>query len=112
VIHADLASRNVLIAQDNSIRITDFGLSRRLYEYANYVKASQEPLPWRWMAIESLASLNFSSQSDVWAFGVTLWEIYSLGNIPFPGLSWDVSFVTRLEQGLRMSAPKYATAKL
>jgi len=109
VIHGDLATRNVLIASDDTVRITDFGLSRRLYEYTQYIKTSQEPLPWRWMAIESLTLLQFSSQSDVWSYGVTIWEIYSMGDVPYPGLSWDVNFVEKLKEGLRMSAPKFAT---
>jgi len=108
VIHGDLATRNVLVATDYSIRISDFGLSRRLYEYTKYVKKSQEPMPWRWMAYESIHTMNFSTQSDVWSYGVTIWEIFSMGGIPFSGLSWDVTFAQKLRDGLRMPQPKYA----
>jgi len=79
-----------------------------MYDYVHYIKANQEPLPWRWMSLETLRSLNFSSQSDVWSFGVTLWEIYSMGDIPYPGLSWDINFPQKLEQGLRLPLPKHA----
>jgi len=108
-VHADLAARNILLTTEGVAKISDFGLSRRLYEYTQYVKASQEPLPWRWMAFESLKNLSFSTQSDVWAYGITLWEIFTLGDLPYPGLSWNVDFVTELERGLRMNIPKYAS---
>lgn len=63
------------------------------------------PLPWRWMAIESLKELAFSTKSDVWSYGILLWEIFSLGEIPYPGLSWSQEFITQLENGLRLTKP-------
>lgn len=105
IIHADLATRNVLLTSDKTAKISDFGLSRKLYNYSQYVKKSKEPLPWRWMAPESLQQMEFTEKTDVWAFGVTLWEIYSFGNTPYPELSWDKNFVARLLDGFRLSEP-------
>lgn len=75
--------------------------------YKTYVKSHQEPLPWKWMAPESINYLHFNQKTDVWAFGITLWEIYSLGVSPYPGISWDVNFVKLLEQGFRLSRPEF-----
>ncbi len=107
VVHADLATRNVLISLRREAKICDFGLSRRLYNYGQYVKSQQEPLPWKWMAPEALRLNTFDEKTDVWAYGVTLWEIYSLGCIPFSGISWDANFAAMLEGGLRMPKPQY-----
>jgi len=60
------------------------------------------------MAIEALSDMKFSSKSDVWAFGVVLWEIFSLGEIPYPGTGWTMDFVDKLRHGLRMTCPAYA----
>lgn len=106
VIHGDLATRNILLTLEKTAKISDFGLSRRLYNYTQYVKKQEEPLPWRWMAPESLSRMEFTEKTDVWAFGVTLWEIYSLGDMPFQGLVWSVDFVQMLEDGLRLAIPK------
>lgn len=107
VVHADLATRNVLLTSDKIAKVSDFGLSRKLYDYSQYVKKHQEPLPWRWLSPESLLRLEFNEKTDVWAFGVTLWEIYSVGNIPYPGLSWNAEFVSSLGAGLRLQRPKF-----
>jgi len=112
VIHGDLAARNILLDEKRIVKITDFGLSRQLYDYNDYIKKQQEPLPWRWMALESLKYMTFSVHSDVWSFGVTLWEIFSLGEIPYPGCAWTLDFVDDLEEGLRMGKPKYAAPEM
>lgn len=65
-------------------------------------------MPWRWMAPEALCKMEFCEKTDVWAFGVTLWEIYSLADKPFPGHFLSTDFLKLLEIGFRMSAPRYS----
>ncbi|XP_035702908.1 uncharacterized protein LOC118434171 isoform X2 [Folsomia candida] len=111
VVHADLAARNILINAHGISKITDFGLSFGYrMNYAQYVKKHEEPLlvPWRWMSEECLRSLTFSTHSDVWAYGIVLWELFSLGDVPYSGQSWDIAFVDELANGLRMSKPAYS----
>ncbi|OXA61232.1 vascular endothelial growth factor receptor 2 [Folsomia candida] len=112
VIHGDLAARNILLSEDGTAKITDFGLARQMYDYANYVKRNQEPLPWRWMSIEGLKYLSFSPMSDVWSYGVLLWELFTCGDVPYPGESWTTQFVEKLIQGLRLTRPKYSNKQL
>ena len=76
-IHRDLAARNCLIGDDNLIKLADFGMSRSLYESHYYIIRGQAVLPVRWMATECFYG-KFSAKTDVWAFGVTMWEIFML----------------------------------
>ena len=73
---------------------------------------SKAPLPFRWMSIEALKDKNFSISSDIWSFGVVLFEIFSLAETPFAGFQWDHEFVARLESGYRMKSPAYANSEL
>lgn len=77
--HRDLACRNVLVGQDKVLKITDFGLSRSVTdENPAYVRTSNRNLPMKWMALESIRDRQFTVASDVWMYGVTLWEIATL----------------------------------
>ena len=108
-----LQARNVLLGSDLVAKITDFGLSKRLYTDVNYTRKTKVPLPWRWMAIESLTHNIFSTQSDVWMYGVTIWEIFSLGKLPFGEYTWDADELARkLGKGFRLPCPDYATSEM
>ncbi|CAG7828181.1 unnamed protein product [Allacma fusca] len=109
VIHGDLATRNVLVFKNYVVKITDFGLSRNLYTYAAYTQKNQVPLPWAWMALESLRSMTFSSETDIWSFGVTVWEIYSMGQTPYAGTAWTADFANQVEAGQRLTRPTLAS---
>ena len=79
MVHRDLACRNILIGEGKSLRITDFGMSRMVSMDDVYVKTTKGRLPLKWMAIESIIDREFTSASDVWSFGIVLWEIATLG---------------------------------
>uniref|UniRef100_T1KQW4 receptor protein-tyrosine kinase n=2 Tax=Tetranychus urticae TaxID=32264 RepID=T1KQW4_TETUR len=105
LIHRDLAARNVLVAEKGVVKICDFGLAKNIQQDDNYVKKGDAPLPIKWMAIESIGDRIFTIKSDVWSFGVLLWEIFTLGKSPYPGIPADQHFYEQLVKGYRMEQP-------
>uniref|UniRef100_T1J416 receptor protein-tyrosine kinase n=1 Tax=Strigamia maritima TaxID=126957 RepID=T1J416_STRMM len=112
LVHRDLAARNILLNEDYIIKICDFGLAKDLYKYTVYKKKGNGPLPVKWMAIESIRDRIFSTQSDVWSFGIVLWELFTLGGNPYPGIEVDEDFFQKLVNGYRLSKPDFASADI
>ena len=108
ILHGDLAARNILLGENNIVKICDFGLAKALQKSDNYRKSGNPLLPVKWLAIESITDRLFSTYSDVWAYGVLLWEIFSLARTPYPELDADEKFRRLLEDGYRMEKPEYA----
>ncbi|XP_059619211.1 uncharacterized protein LOC132263457 [Phlebotomus argentipes] len=105
LVHRDLAARNVLLAEGKVCKISDFGLTRDVYQDDAYLKRSKDRVPVKWMAPESLADHVYTTRSDVWAFGVLAWELITLGASPYPGVP-PQNLYHLLKQGYRMERPK------
>ncbi|XP_010591078.1 fibroblast growth factor receptor 4 isoform X2 [Loxodonta africana] len=110
-IHRDLAARNVLVTEDNVMKIADFGLARGVHHIDYYKKTSNGRLPVKWMAPEALFDRVYTHQSDVWSFGILLWEIFTLGGSPYPGIPVEELF-SLLREGHRMDRPPQCPPEL
>ncbi|XP_063533438.1 tyrosine kinase receptor Cad96Ca-like isoform X2 [Cydia strobilella] len=111
IIHRDLAARNVLITEERMCKVADFGFARDVAGTHVYERKSDGRLPIRWMAPESLYDDIFSVKSDIWSFGVLLWEIVTLGSTPYPGLSaGDV--MRKVREGHRLEKPEHCRREL
>uniref|UniRef100_A0A8C5WLZ4 Fibroblast growth factor receptor 2 n=1 Tax=Leptobrachium leishanense TaxID=445787 RepID=A0A8C5WLZ4_9ANUR len=110
-IHRDLAARNVLVTESNVMKIADFGLARDVNNIDYYKKTTNGRLPVKWMAPEALFDRVYTHQSDVWSFGVLMWEIFTLGGSPYPGIPVEELFKL-LKEGHRMDKPANCTNEL
>ncbi|XP_067308095.1 uncharacterized protein si:ch73-40a2.1 [Pseudorasbora parva] len=101
-LHRDLAARNCMLGDDMRVCVADFGLSKKIY-CSNYYRHKNWTikLPVKWMAIESVSDNIFTTKSDVWSFGITMWEITSRGKTPYPGVS-NYELLDLLEKGHRL----------
>ncbi|XP_078687684.1 fibroblast growth factor receptor-like [Branchiostoma floridae x Branchiostoma belcheri] len=103
-VHGDLAARNVLVGEDLVVKIADFGLTTDIYERGYQRQDAEQKIPLRWMAPERLMREGrYTSKSDVWSFGVVLYEIATLGNVPYPGR--ERTLLEELRTGYREPRP-------
>ncbi|XP_037385952.1 tyrosine-protein kinase Fer isoform X1 [Talpa occidentalis] len=103
-IHRDLAARNCLVGENSVLKISDFGMSRQ-EDGGVYSSSGLKQIPIKWTAPEALNYGRYSSESDVWSFGILLWETFSLGVCPYPGMT-NQQAREQVERGYRMSAPQ------
>uniref|UniRef100_A0A3B4AM10 Protein kinase domain-containing protein n=1 Tax=Periophthalmus magnuspinnatus TaxID=409849 RepID=A0A3B4AM10_9GOBI len=103
-VHRDLAARNVLLVKPHYAKISDFGLSKALNADESYYKSrSGGKWPLKWYAPECLSHRKFSSKSDVWSFGITMWEAFSYGGKPYKDF---------LKSGQRLERPAVCPEKM
>ncbi|XP_025831633.1 focal adhesion kinase 1 isoform X2 [Agrilus planipennis] len=110
-VHRDIAARNVLVSSHTCVKLADFGLSRWMGEEQSYYKASKGKLPIKWMSPESINFRRFTTASDVWMFGVCMWEILMLGVKPFQGIK-NNDVIGKIENGERLALPPNCPPRL
>lgn len=111
IVHGDVAARNMLVGEPATIKISDLGISRTIYPLDYYSMPGMPSVPVRWMPPEALQYGKFSTKSDIWSYGVTLWEVYSYGLQPYYGHSnQDVVNLIQLHQIL--PCPKDCSSRI
>ncbi|KAK0425361.1 hypothetical protein QR680_009161 [Steinernema hermaphroditum] len=110
MVHRDLAARNVLVKRPNYVEVTDFGLAKMLKKDEESVEVSGKVAP-KWLALECFEKKAFNEQTDVWAFGVTCWEVLTKGCVPYKNMSVD-AMRSFLEDGNRLETPNNVSQQL
>ncbi|XP_044773056.1 macrophage-stimulating protein receptor isoform X4 [Neomonachus schauinslandi] len=112
-VHRDLAARNCMLDESFTVKVADFGLARDILdkEYYSVRQCRHARLPVKWMALESLQTYRFTTKSDVWSFGVLLWELLTRGAPPYPHID-PFDLTQFLAQGRRLPQPEYCPSSL
>jgi serine/threonine protein kinase len=106
-VHRDLAARNCLLDSNLCVKIADFGLTRDIHQKNYYrIRNIELKLPRKWMSPESLEKNIFNTETDVWSYGVLVWELFTRGISPYPNIDNDCIFQL-LKQGYRLPKPNY-----
>ncbi|XP_078388513.1 tyrosine-protein kinase Fes/Fps isoform X1 [Cetorhinus maximus] len=104
-IHRDLAARNCLVSEKNVLKISDFGMSREEEDGVYSSTGGMKQIPIKWTAPEALNYGRFTTESDIWSYGILLWETFTLGSTPYPTMT-NQQTREEVEQGYRLSAPE------
>lgn len=103
-VHRDLATRNCLVGESLNVKISDFGLARSIHSMEYYKGSDHDAIPIRWMPLESILYNKFTSESDVWSFGILLWEVFSYALQPYYGMSHE-EVITFIKDGKVLACP-------
>lgn len=110
IVHRDLAARNVLVANEHCVKIADFGLAQFTDGTGYYYSTNARALPLKWYAPETLNHQKFNHKSDVWSYGVTLYEMFTFGDSPNLAQNPDLNpteILGLLDNGIRLECPRF-----